>query len=273
MDKIIVLVKQVPDMDNVRFDSEKGVIDRKSAGTEINPFDLNALETAVQVSEKTGADVHVISMGPPSAQDAIKEAIARGASSGVLLSDKKFGGSDVKATASVLAAAIRKAGPYSMVLAGVQTIDGDTGQVGPEVAQLLEIPHAGYAETLHDVDENKITVSTRIWEGLYKKTMSYPVLITVNKEISEPRLPSLKRKMQARKAEIPVWGLEDLKGFITENDTGHKGSATWVKKIIIPESSKRSGEIYRDDLSKALDAIMGMLKEGRILEVNTDGKQ
>lgn len=272
MDKIIVLVKQVPDMEKVRFDSEKGVIDRKSAGTEINPFDLNALETAVQISEKTGADVHVISMGPPSAQDAIKEAIARGATSGVLLSDRKFGGSDVKATSSVIAAAIKKSGPFSMIVAGVQTIDGDTGQVGPEVAELLDIPHAGYAEALLGADEEKITISTRIWEGLYKKTLAYPVLITVTKEIAEPRLPSLKRKMQARKAEIPTWGLDDLGDYITEQDAGLKGSATWVKKIVIPEAPNRSGKIYRDDLPGALDAMMGLFREGRILEVKADGK-
>lgn len=272
MDKIIVLVKQVPDMEKVKFDSEKGVIDRKSAGTEINPFDLNALETAVQISEKTGAEVHVISMGPPSAQDAIKEAIARGATSGVLLSDRKFGGSDVKATSSVLAAAIKKSSPFSLIVAGVQTVDGDTGQVGPEVAQLLRIPHAGYAEALHEADEEKITVSTRIWEGIYKKTMAYPVLITVTKEIAEPRLPSLKRKMQARKAEIPVWGIDDLKDYITDNDAGLKGSATWVKKIVIPESAQRSGEIYRDDLLRALDAVMDVFREARLLEVGNDGK-
>jgi len=267
VDRIVVLIKQVPDMEEVRFDRERGVIDRNSAGTEINPFDLNALEAAVQISEKTGAEVFVISMGPPSAKEAIREAIARGASNGVLLSDRKFGGADVKATAMTLAAGIRSTGPYSLVLAGMQTVDGDTGQVGPEIAEILGIPHAGYAESIDEVDESSVTLTTRIWDGRYQKKLRFPVLVTVTKDIASPRLPSLKSKMKARKAEIPVVGLEGLEGFLNEEETGLKGSATRVRKIVIPESQERAGAVYRDDIPAALNALIEVLKDTKVLEV------
>lgn len=267
MDPILVLVKQVPDMTAVQFDRERGVIDRASAGTEINPFDLNALEAAVRIGETTGAEVFVLTMGPPAAAEAVREAMARGASGGVLLSDRAFGGSDVKATAWTLAAAIRKKGVFSLILAGMQTVDGDTGQVGPEIAELLGIPHAGFAESIDSVDESSLTLTTRIWDGRFKKKLSYPLLVTVTKDVAAPRLPSLKNKMKARKAEIPVWGLADLAGELDELQTGFKGSATQVRKIVIPEQTHRTGEVFRDDLTPALDAVIRVLQDKKILEV------
>lgn len=268
MNPIIVLVKQVPDMEAVQFDREKGVIDRKSAGTEINPFDLNALEAAVSIGEATGAEVFVISMGPPSAADAVREAIARGATGGVLLSDRAFGGSDVKATARTLSAAIRQKGDFSLILSGMQTVDGDTGQVGPEIAEMLNIPHAGFAESIDAVDEQSITLTARIWDGRYQKKLTFPLLVTVTKDVAAPRLPSLKSKMKARKAEIPVWGLAELADHLDETQTGFKGSATQVRKIVIPEPSHRSGALFRDQPEAALDAVMAALAGAKILEVN-----
>lgn len=270
MDRIVVLIKQVPDMEAVKFDRERGVIDRNSAGTEINPFDLNALEAAVQISESTGAEVFVVTMGPPSAKEAIREAIARGASDGVLLSDRRFGGSDVKATSRTLSAAIRQTGPFSLILAGMQTVDGDTGQVGPEIAQMLEIPHAGYAESVDQVDDSQITITTRIWDGRFQKQLTYPVLVTVTKDVASPRLPSLKSKMKARKAEIKMLNLDDLAGFLTEEETGLKGSATMVRKIVIPQIAQRAGSVFRDDLPRAVDSLMAVFQEMKVLEVDHD---
>jgi electron transfer flavoprotein beta subunit len=265
--KIVVLIKQVPDMEKVKFDREKGVIDRKSAGTEINPFDLNALEAAVAIKEEMGAEVVALSMGPPSAESALKEAIARGADEGILLSDRKFGGADVKATAHTLAAGIKEIGEFDLVFAGMQTVDGDTGQVGAEVAGILDIPHICFVEKIEEVTDKDITAVTDIWDGVYVKKMQLPGLLTVTKDINNPRLPSFKNKMKARKAEIPVWGLEKMSNYIDETGAGLKGSATWVKKIEVPKEVHREGKLWREDINAALDEFTDIMIDKKILEV------
>lgn len=264
---IFVLVKQVPDMDKVKFDREKGVIDRKSAGTEINPFDLNALEAAVQLGEKTGARVTAVSMGPPSAEQALRDCIARGAEKAVLVSDAKFGGSDTKATSVILAAALKKLAPYDLIIAGEKTVDGDTGQVGPQIAEHLHIPHVSYVSRIAGADDGKIEVCSEIWEGTYLKSVRLPALLTVTKDINEPRLPSFKSKMAARKAEIETLGFNDLTGYLAENEVGFKGSPTKVKKIQVPPASKREGKIYREtDIGRAEDEIVAALKTMKVLK-------
>jgi electron transfer flavoprotein beta subunit len=265
---IVVLLKQVPDMAKVRFDSEKGVVDRKSAGAEINPFDLNALEAAVQLSEEMDAKVTVISMGPPNAAEALKEGIARGANAGILLSDRCFGGADTIATAKTLAAAIKKIGDFDLIIAGEKTVDGDTGQVGPEVAEFLNIPHVSYVSNIRAIDKNHMLDECDIWGGTYLKDAKLPALITVTKDINEPRLPSFKSKMAARKTEITVWGMEDLKDYLLEEETGFKGSWTKVKKIEVPATLKRDGKLWRNDaVVDALNEIANVLKEKNVLEV------
>lgn len=261
---IIVLIKQVPDMERVKFDRERGVIDRKSAGTEINPFDLNALETAVKIGEEIGASVTALSMGPPKAEEALKEAIARGAQDGILLSDRAFGGSDVKATSITLANGIKEIGDYDLVIAGMQTVDGDTGQVGPEVAGYLDIPHVCYVEGIKEINDKEMIVATNLWDGTYLKKVKFPALITVTKDINVPRMPTFKNKMKARKAEIKVLGVDDIK--IAKEEVGLKGSATKVKKIEVPPAVKREGKIWRENYSKAEDEIISIIKQKKILE-------
>lgn len=263
---IVVLIKQVPDMEKVKFDREKGRIDRTSAGTEINPFDLNALETALQISEQTNAKVVALSMGPPQAEESLREAIARGADEGILLSDMKFGGSDVKATSNILSAAIKKIGDYDLVIAGIQTVDGDTGQVGPEVAGILRIPHISNVENIKGFTENSIDVVCNVWEGSYLKRGKYPLLITVTKDVNAPRLPSFKNKMKARKAEITKWTYEDLKEIIDESKLGIKGSATKVKKIEVPSQSKREGKVFKDMNKEAVLEMLKVFKENKVLK-------
>jgi len=264
--KIIVLVKQVPDMETVRFDREKGRIDRSSAGTEINPFDLNALEAALQIGEKTKAHITALTMGPPQAEDASREAIARGADEGILLTDMKFGGSDVKATAGILSAAIEKIGEYDLIIAGIQTVDGDTGQVGPETAGYLRIPHISGVEAIIDYSENNIEVVSSVWESRYLKKGSYPLLITVTKDVNVPRLPTFKNKMKARKSEITKWTFEDLKDIADDTKIGVKGSPTKVKRIEVPSQSQREGRLYKDSDGKAIPDILNVLKENKILK-------
>ncbi|MFL0197445.1 electron transfer flavoprotein subunit beta/FixA family protein [Clostridium sp. WILCCON 0269] len=264
---IIVLIKQVPEMEKVRFDREKGVIDRKSAGTQINPFDLNALETAIQIKEKITAKVTALSMGPISAKENLRECIARGAQDGILVSDIKFAGSDTRATASILAGAIKKIGQYDLIIAGEKTIDGDTGQVGPEVAEFLNIPHVSYVNGIKRVDENNVEVSSEIWEGTYLKSMKLPALITVTKDINVPRLPSFKNKMKARKSDIEVIEFDQLEKYSGRDSVGFKGSPTKVKKIEIPEIIERQGKIYREvDLIKAENELIDIFKKKKVLE-------
>lgn len=264
---IVVLIKQVPDMERVKFDREKGVVDRKSAGTEINPFDLNALETAVQISEKMDAKVTVISMGPPNTDEALKESIARGAHEGILLSDRTFGGADTKATSKTLASAINKIGKFDLIIAGEKTVDGDTGQVGPEIAEFLDIPHISYVEKIEDINEHNMLAQCELWGGTYLKKVQFPALITVTKDINEPRLPTFKSKMKARKAEITLWGIEELKGFLTLEEVGFKGSPTKVKKIEVPASVKREGKLFRENTKEGLEEIITVLEDKKVLEV------
>lgn len=265
--RIVVLIKQVPDMEKVKFDSERGVVDRKSAGTEINPFDLNALEAAVQIKENLGAEVIALSMGPPSAESSLREAISRGADKGILLSDRKFGGSDCKATASTLVAGIKSIGKFDLILAGMQTVDGDTGQIGPWVAAILDIPDICFVEKINEVNKENITIVTDIWDGVFIKKMRLPGLLTVTKDVNFPRLPSFKDKMKARKAEIPTWGLEDLKDYLDESDTGTRGSGTIVKKIEVPAAVHREGKLWRDNLDNAMDEFLDIMIEKKVLEV------
>lgn len=265
--KIVVLIKQVPDMDKVKFDIEKGTVDRTSAGTEINPFDLNALEAAVQIKENIGAEVIALSMGPPSADSALREAIARGADKGILLSDRKFGGSDCKATAYTLAAGIKNIGKFDLILAGMQTVDGDTGQIGPEVAELLGIPHICFAEKINEVNIKNITIVTDIWDGVFIKKMRLPGLITVTKDINYPRFTSFKDKMKARKAEITVWGMEELKDYLDESSTGIRGSGTIVKKIEVPAAVYREGKLWKDNLDNAVTELVDIMIDNKILEM------
>lgn len=263
--KIIVLIKQVPDMEKVKFDMEKGRIDRSTAGTEINPFDLNALEAGLQIIEKTGGELIALSMGPPQAEDALREALALGATDGILLTDMKFGGSDVKATSSILSSAIKKIGGYSLIIAGIQSVDGDTGQVGPEIAGYLGIPHISNVESIRDCSENYVEVVSNVWDTHYLKRGHYPLLMTVTKDVNVPRLPTFKNKMKARKAEITKWGYEDLKENLDSANIGVKGSPTKVKKIVVPPLTKRQGKMYKDDDNKAVSDILNVLIENKVV--------
>ncbi|MFW6016125.1 MAG: electron transfer flavoprotein subunit beta/FixA family protein, partial [bacterium] len=189
---IIVLLKEVPDMEKVKFDREKGVIDRSSASTQINPFDLNALQAAVNIREEVGGSIQAISMGPARAEDSLKEAIARGADEGLLLTDRAFAGSDTWATSFTLAKAIEKIDDYDLIICGEMTVDGDTAQVGPQVAEFLDIPHVAFVWGIDEIKDDKIIVKSDLWNGTYLNELKLPGLLTVSKDINNPQLPSLK---------------------------------------------------------------------------------
>ena len=262
---IIVLLKQVPDIEKVKFDFKTGRLDRSSAEAVINPFDLNALEAAVEIKEKVGARITVISMGPKTAEASLRDAIARGADEAILLTDKRFAGADTLATSYTLACAIRKVGSYDLVICGEKTIDGDTAQVGPEVAEFLGVPHVAYVEEIREVKRDRILVKSKMGRNYYIIELKFPGLITVTKDVNTPRLPSLKDKIRSRKAEITVWNADSLLDMADEKCFGITGSPTTVAKVYVPKSERRKGKIFRGDLERAAKEIATILREVHVI--------
>lgn len=255
--RIIVSIKQVPDTQEVKIDPETNTIIREGVPSIMNPFDANAVEEAIRIKEKSAAEVIVISMGPLQAEEALREAIGMGADSAILLTDERFRGADTLATSYTLKKAIENIGDYNLILCGKQAIDGDTAQVGPELAEMLGIPQTTYVRKIDQIDENRAVVERMTEWGYQVIEVSLPALFTVVKEINVPRLPSLRGKMKAKTAEIPRWGLEEI--GVEENRVGLSGSPTWVVKIFTPER-KKSGEKFRGSKGEAADKILEFLK-------------
>lgn len=253
---IVVCIKQVPDSAEIKINPETGTLIREGVPSIINPFDMHAIEAGIQMKEKTGGKVTVMTMGPPQAETSLREAVAMGADDAVLLSDRAFAGSDTWATSFTLSKAIEKIGA-DIVICGKQAIDGDTAQVGPETAEFLNIPHISYVRKIEDVSESGIKVQRLMDEGYDVIESQFPVLLTVVKELNEPRLPSLKGKMAAKKAEIKKWGQADI--MAEENDIGLKGSPTQVKNIFTPEA--RSGrKTLEGTAEEQVDALIQELR-------------
>ena len=198
---IVVCIKQVPDSAEVRINPETNTLIRDGVPTIINPYDMHAIEAGLQIKEMIKGKVTVITMGPPQAESALREAISMGADDAVLLSDRAFAGADTWATAFTISRAIAKIGA-DIIICGKQAIDGDTAQVGPEMAEFLDIPHIAYIRKIEDVKPDSIKVQRMMDEGYDIVESSLPVLLTVVKELNQPRLPSLKGKMAAKKAEL-----------------------------------------------------------------------
>ena len=257
--KIIVLIKQVPETTDVRIDPETNTLIREGVASIINPFDMYAIEEALRLKERIdGAKVVVVSMGPPQAIDVLKEALSMGCDEAVLLSDRKFAGSDTWATSYTLSQAIKKIGDYSIIFCGKQASDGDTAQVGPGVSTHLDIPQVTYVKKIEEIDENKAKVERMTEEGYDIIETPLPVVLTVVKEINEPRLPSLKGKMRAKKAEIPVWGAEDI--GCDEDKIGLDGSPTRVLKIFTPPQ-REGGRILEGEPNEMAKELAGLLKD------------
>ena len=234
--KITVCIKQVPGTSQVEIDPVTGVLKRDGVESKMNPFDLYALETALRLKQRYGGEITVISMGPPQAQAVIREAFMMGADKGFLLSDRRFGGADVLATSYTLAQGVRAAGEFDLVVCGKQTTDGDTAQVGAELAETLGIPHVTNVCKIHDADEKSLTVTQDMPLHRLTAKLALPCLITVDKGIYEPRLPSYKLMKETGDREIKVLTLDDL----ADKDQKHyglNGSPTQVKRIFPPEKS------------------------------------
>lgn len=264
MIQIIVLIKQVPEIDKVKFDIEKGRIDRSSAKGVINPFDLNAIEAAVQIKEKIGGIITAISMGPPQAISTLRDAISRGVDKGILLTDNRFAGADTLATSYTLACAIRKIKKFDLIICGEKTVDGDTGQVGAEVAEHLNIPHASYVSKIIEYNKENIIVLSEMGFYHYIIKLKFPCLITVTKDINTPRLPSFKDLMKARRAEIEIWDSNSLSDIADIKKFGIEGSPTRVIKIDIPKEEIGKCKILKGGIdeivSELVKEIGGILK-------------
>ena len=257
---IVVLVKQVPNTTKIRLDPKTGNLMREGLDSIINPDDLHALEAAVQIKEKAGGKVTAVSMGPDQAVDVLTQAIGMGADNAVLLSDRAFGGADTWATSYTLSKGVEKIKDYDLIICGHQAIDGDTAQIGPQVADWLGISQATYVNDIKSVEENKITVKRRLENGYEKVSCKLPALITVISELNEPRYPHMALLIPAceQKAKIEVWNAADI-GVMT-SEVGLEGSNTHVIKTFAPEL-KRQNEILEGSTQKVVLDLIDRLKK------------
>jgi electron transfer flavoprotein beta subunit len=251
--RIIVPIKQVPETGAVKMDEATGTVVREGVEAIINPLDLYAVETAIRLREEHGGEVVVISMGPPSAQEALREALAMGCDSAVLLTDRAFAGSDTWATSYTLSAGIRKLGVFDLVICGERATDGETGQVGPGIAAFLGLPVATYVGGIEGVEGDEIRVRRLVEEGHEVLAVTMPAVMTVVKEIADPRLPTLLGKRKARAAQLEAWGPEDLD--VKREKLGLAGSPTRVVKIFRPKLSRECRLVEALDESKVEKAV------------------
>jgi len=270
--KIAVCIKQVPGTTEIKINPETNTLIREGVETVINPFDTYAVEEGVRLKERlmqaneedSSGEIEVIaiSMGPPQAESILREAISLGIDRAVLLSDRAFAGSDTWATALTLAHAIKQIGDVRLVILGKQTLDGDTAQVGPELAQILNIPFIGYASSVNEINRNKMVVK-RLMDDRYETfEVKLPAAISVGKDINIPRVPSLRGKLKAKNEKIPVWNKESI--GLDEGKAGLSGSFTQVIKIFTPKHVHEV-RMLEGTADEQVDKLYGKFKELNIL--------
>ncbi|AOY75222.1 electron transfer flavoprotein subunit beta/FixA family protein [Clostridium formicaceticum] len=240
---ILVCIKQVPGTTKVEVDEATGVLKRDGIEAKMNPYDLYAVETALKIKEEVGGEVKVMTMGPPQAEAIIRECFMMGADDGILLSDRKFAGADVLATSYTLAQGVKKAGDFDLIICGKQTTDGDTAQVGAEMAEVLDIAHVANVRKILEINKGNIIVEMDMPTTVEIAEIQLPCLITVEKGIFQPRLPSFKKKLATKNKEVFVYGLKDF-GDQNEKRYGLNGSPTQVEKIFPPDTN-RDQEIWK----------------------------
>ncbi|MFP4028656.1 MAG: electron transfer flavoprotein subunit beta/FixA family protein [Candidatus Brocadiia bacterium] len=273
--KIVVCIKQVPDTENLTSKAmkEDGTVNRSALPAIVNPEDLNALEMALQIKEEHGANVTVITMGPPSATEALREALYRGADHVILLTDRKFAASDTLATSYILSQGVRQTGQPDLVLCGRQAIDGDTAQIGPQLAEKLQYPQCTYADEILNLTKDTIKVRRNLGQGYEILESPLPALLTVTEEANEPRPPAAKKLMVHKKSQalceleksddseedteptIDQWGAEDIDCDLDR--CGRSGSPTKVKKI---ESVQLVSEEHAR-IKPSLEGLSGLVRE------------
>jgi electron transfer flavoprotein beta subunit len=257
---IVVAIKQVPETTEVRVDPKTNALIREGIKSVINPFDENALEAALQLKEAVGGKVTVISMGPPQAEEALRHAVAMGADEAILLCDGAFRGSDTLATSYTLAAAVRKIGDVDLVLCGKQAIDGDTGQVGPGLAERLGIPQVTFAINL-EIANGKLC-ARRVLDDFFEVIeVRLPAVVTVVKQINEPRFPNMRNVLKAKRVVITKWGLADLAA--DPSQTGFDGSPTQVIRVWPPEK-RAGGQTLEGEPDEIVEQLAGIIESMNI---------
>ena len=248
--EIVVCVKQVPGTTQVEVDPVTGVLKRDGVEGKLNPYDLYAVEMALQLAAAAGGRVRTLSMGPPQARQALLETVMMGAHSGTLVSDRRFGGADVLATSYTLSQAIQSVGDFDLILCGKQTTDGDTAQVGPAIAEHMGIPHAAWVSRI-DVSDDGIDVEQQLQDVIETVHMPFPCLVTVEQDIFMPRLPSLKVEREIREKPIHIQGLDTF----LDTDPSHyglPGSPTQVERIFPPQNDVERETWTEGDLAEKL---------------------
>ena len=261
--KILVCVKQVPGSSNVEVDPVTGVLKRSGIPSKINPYDLYAIETALSLTERFGGTVETLTMGPPQAGAVIRETVCMGVKSGTVLTDRKFAGADVLATAYTLSQGVRKCGEFDLIICGKQTTDGDTAQVGAEVAEYLEIPNVSNVLSIEDVREGRLYLTASLDEKIVTMSVAMPCLISVDGDINTPRLPSYKIKKSLTDEAVSFLTFADFADQ-EESHYGLSGSATQVERIFPPEKVSRK-QIVDADPETQSQVLYELLLEKKML--------
>jgi electron transfer flavoprotein beta subunit len=261
--KILVCVKQVPGSTNVEVDPVTGVLKRSGIPSKINPYDLYAIEMALSLTERFGGSVETLTMGPPQAKAVIQESVCMGAQRGTVLTDRKFAGADVLATAYTLSQGVRKCGDFDLILCGKQTTDGDTAQVGAELAEYLEIPNVSNVLSIEDFRDNKLYLTAGLDEKIVSMAVSLPCLISVEGDINTPRLPSYKIRKTLTENSVAFLTFADFADQ-EESHYGLSGSATQVERIFPPEKVSQKQTIDADPETQA-QVLYTLLRDRKML--------
>ncbi|MBR2047270.1 MAG: electron transfer flavoprotein subunit beta/FixA family protein [Oscillospiraceae bacterium] len=261
--KILVCVKQVPGSNNVEVDPVTGVLKRSGIPSKINPYDLYGIETALSLAERFGGTVDSLTMGPPQAKAVIQETVCMGVRKGTVLTDRKFAGADVLATAYTLSQGIAKCGDYDLIICGKQTTDGDTAQVGAEVAEYLGLPNVSNVLSVDDLRDGRLYLTASLDEKVVSLSVSLPCLISMDGDINTPRLPSYKIRKTLTDDSCAFLTFAD---FADQNPDhyGLSGSATQVERIFPPEKVSQKHSIEGDAETQA-QALYQLLLDKKML--------
>ena len=260
---IFVCIKQVPGTNKVDIDPVTGTLKRGGVDSKMNPYDLYALETALRLRERCGGKVSVVSMGPPQAETVIREAYAMGADEGVLLSDRRFGGADVLATSYTLSQGVRRLGEFDLLLCGKQTTDGDTAQVGPELAEWLGIPSVSNVRKILEIGEDGVSVEMDMPDDVERVRVRFPCLLTVDQDIFQPRLPSNVKKTESAGRPVEILTLDEMEDR-EETHYGLNGSPTQVQRIFPPAVNDRR-ELWKEEGEALSDRLYALLRDKKFV--------
>ncbi len=260
---ILVCIKQVPGSSQVEVDPVTGVLKRDGVKSKMNPYDLYALELALSLTERYGGRVETITMGPPQAAAVIEEAICMGAAGGTVITDRKFAGADVLATAYTLSQGIRKAGDYDLILCGKQTTDGDTAQVGAEVAEFLGLPNVANVRAIKAVEDGSVMLTASLDDKVVELAVQLPCLLSADGDINSPRLPSYKVKRQVKPDMVRYITFADLDDQNADH-YGLLGSATQVERIFPPEKNTEK-RVFAGSAVEQTDSLFGLIRDRKLI--------